>query len=155
MEPGMRTKTPATIEDLHRVPGKAEIVNGEIVPMPPTGDSPARAGLRISHRLIDYEERTGLGQTYPDNATFIVNLPNRTSFSPDVAFVKGKANEEVNMDFIEGAPTFAVDVRSKNDYGRAAERAMAAKRADYFAAGTQVVWDVDLLGEDVVRVYRR
>lgn len=31
---------------------------------------------------------------------------------------------------------------------------MAAKRADYFAAGTQVVWDVDLLGEDVVRVYR-
>jgi Uma2 family endonuclease len=28
------------------------------------------------------------------------------------------------------------------------------KRADYFAAGTQVVWDVDLLGEDVVRVHR-
>jgi Uma2 family endonuclease len=31
---------------------------------------------------------------------------------------------------------------------------MAAKRADYFQAGTQVVWDVDLLGPDVVRVYR-
>lgn len=31
---------------------------------------------------------------------------------------------------------------------------MAAKRADYFAAGTKVVWDVDLLSEDVVRVYR-
>ena len=31
---------------------------------------------------------------------------------------------------------------------------MAAKRADYFAAGTRVVWDVDLLGEAVVRVYR-
>ena len=31
---------------------------------------------------------------------------------------------------------------------------MAAKRADYFAAGTQVIWDVDLLAEDVVRVYR-
>ena len=31
---------------------------------------------------------------------------------------------------------------------------MAAKRADYFAAGTLVVWDVDLLSEDVVRVYR-
>jgi Uma2 family endonuclease len=35
-----------------------------------------------------------------------------------------------------------------------AERDMKAKRDDYFAAGTQVVWDVDLLGEDVVRVYR-
>ena len=32
--------------------------------------------------------------------------------------------------------------------------ALAAKRADYFAAGTQVVWDVDLLSEEVVRVYR-
>ncbi len=31
---------------------------------------------------------------------------------------------------------------------------MAQKRADYFAAGTIVVWDVDLLAEDVVRVYR-
>ena len=31
---------------------------------------------------------------------------------------------------------------------------MAAKRADYFEAGTQVVWDVDLLSDDVVRAYR-
>lgn len=31
---------------------------------------------------------------------------------------------------------------------------MARKRADYFAAGTLVVWDVDMLGVDVVRVYR-
>jgi Uma2 family endonuclease len=31
---------------------------------------------------------------------------------------------------------------------------MAAKRADYFAAGTRVVWDVDVLREQVVRVYR-
>ena len=31
---------------------------------------------------------------------------------------------------------------------------MAAKRADYFAAGTLVVWDVDLLADAVVRIYR-
>ena len=31
---------------------------------------------------------------------------------------------------------------------------MAAKRADYFEAGTLVVWDVDLLSPDVVKVYR-
>jgi Uma2 family endonuclease len=31
---------------------------------------------------------------------------------------------------------------------------MSQKRADYFAAGTLVVWDVDLLSADVVRVYR-
>ena len=49
---------------------------------------------------------------------------------------------------------FAVEVRSEGDYGPRAEKAMAAKRADYFAAGTLVVWDVDLLSDDVVRVYR-
>ena len=57
------------------------------------------------------------------------------------------------MRFIEGPPTFAVEVRSENDYGPAAERAIAAKRADYFAAGTLVVWDVDPVAERV-HVYR-
>ena len=31
---------------------------------------------------------------------------------------------------------------------------MAQKRADYFAAGTQVVWDVDVLREGLIRAYR-
>jgi len=31
---------------------------------------------------------------------------------------------------------------------------MAEKRADYFAAGTLVVWDVDTLQDQVVRAYR-
>lgn len=35
-----------------------------------------------------------------------------------------------------------------------AEMDRAAKRADYFAAGTRVVWDVDLLSDNSVRVYR-
>jgi hypothetical protein len=42
----MSTKTQATIEDLYHVPesGKAEIVNGELRLMSPTGDFPSRAG---------------------------------------------------------------------------------------------------------------
>jgi Uma2 family endonuclease len=56
--------------------------------------------------------------------------------------------------FLEGAPVFAVEVRSEGDYGPAAERAMAEKRRDYFAAGTLVVWDVDVLRDEIVRVYR-
>ncbi len=42
----MPAKTQATVEDLYRIPddGKAEIVNGEIVLMSPTGDMPARGG---------------------------------------------------------------------------------------------------------------
>jgi Uma2 family endonuclease len=58
------------------------------------------------------------------------------------------------MKFFEGAPAFAAEVRSENDYGPRAEREIAQKIADYLATGTQVVWDVDLLGEDTIKVHR-
>ena len=87
----------------------------------------------------------------PDSVGFIVNLPNRRSFSPDVAFWTGGP---LTRKFPEGAPIFAVEVRSDEDYGASAERTMAAKRAEYFAAGTLVVWDVDGLDTQTVRVYR-
>ncbi len=149
----MHTTTEATIDDLYRVPenGKAELVDGELVLMSPTGAFPSRAGGRIYRSLDDYEQRVGGGYAFPDNAGFIVNLPRRKSFSPDAAFYLGKLT---GLKFLEGAPVFAAEVRSEGDYGEHAERAMARKRADYFAAGTLVVWDVDLLANDVVRVYR-
>jgi Uma2 family endonuclease len=58
------------------------------------------------------------------------------------------------MRFPQGAPVFAVEVRSEYYYGLAAERGMAAKRADYFACGTLVVWDVDLRSDEVIKSYK-
>ena len=149
----MSTKTEATIDDLYRVPekGKAELVNGELVLMSPTGGVPGRAAGEIYISLRDYEKRTGAGYAFPDNVGFIVNLPHRRSFSPDAAFYKGELRGGL---FLEGAPIFAVEVRSNDEYGPNAEERIAQKRADYFAAGTLVVWDVDVLRERVVRVYR-
>ena len=149
----MSTKTEATVDDLYRVPenGKAEIVNGELVLMSPTGGVPGRAAGEIFISLREYERRVGGGYAFPDNVGFIVNLPHRRSFSPDAAFFKGELR---GGKFLEGAPIFAVEVRSDDDYGPVAELQMAAKRADYFASGTLVVWDVDVLREKVVRVFR-
>ena len=153
----MKAKAQATIEDLYRVPGKAELVNGEIVLMPPTGFQPTRAGGRIYASLLNYEIQTKRGYALADGVGFVVDLPNRKSFSPDASFYVGEIPEDMStrMKFVQGTPVFAAEVRSENDYGLAAEQATAAKRADYFAAGTIVVWDVDLRsGDDVVRVYR-
>jgi Uma2 family endonuclease len=149
----MAPKRTATIEDLYHVPenGKAEIVNGELVLMSPSGGMHGYAVGEIFASLHGYARRTKRGVPVPDNVGFVVNLPNRRSFSPDVAFWTGGP---LTPKFIEGAPVFAVEVRSEEDYGPAAERALAAKRADYFAAGTLVVWDVDMLDAEVVRVYR-
>jgi Uma2 family endonuclease len=146
----MSTKVEATIDDLYKVEGKAELVNGEIVQMSPTGGLPNYAASEIFSSLREYAKETRVGHAVNDNAAFIVNLPHRKSFSPDVAFYVG----HVTMKFFEGAPVFAVEVRSEEDYGPKAEGWMAMKRSDYFAAGTLVVWDVDLLSDEVVRVYR-
>jgi Uma2 family endonuclease len=140
--------TEQLIAELYKVEGKAEIVNGEIVLMSPTGRRPGRAGFRICCSLEESEKRLG-GYAYPDNVAFIVNLPHRKSFSPDAAF----STEPPEMEFGTGAPIFAVEVRSEGDYGARAEREMTNKRSDYFAAGTKVVWDVDLLSEEVIRKY--
>ena len=147
----MSTKTRATIEDLYKVEGKAELVNGEIVAMPPAGDAPNIAGGHLFVRLYNYVQSTGRGRAYTDGAGFHVNLPHRESFSPDAAYHIGP---RTGMRFLEGAPIFAVEVRSENDYGPAAERAMREKRADYFACGTLVVWDVDLQSADVIKSYK-
>ena len=147
----MSTKVKATIDDLLKVDQKAEIVNGEIILMSPTGILPSYAAGEIFSSLRDYTKRQKYGRAVTDSAGFLVNLPHRESFSPDAALYVGTAS---GMKFYRGAPVFAVEVRSEGDYGPSAERKIAAKRADYFAAGTLVVWDVDLLSENVVRVYR-
>jgi len=147
----MRAKTRATIEDLYKVEGKAELVNGEIIEIPLAGDDPGYASGEIFAALRAYVRRTKQGRAYGDGVGFHVHLPHRESYSPDAAYHVGPCT---GMRFLEGAPIFAVEVRSEQDYGSAAEQAMAAKRADYFGCGTLVVWDVDLLSEDVIRVYR-
>lgn len=149
----MSTKANATIEDLYYVPDnrKAEIVNGEVVLMSPTGAAPNFAGGEIFVSLREFARKAKLGRAVTDNAGFKVNLPHRDSLSPDAAFHIGEAS---GMKFFEGAPVFAAEVRSENDYGPKADREIAQKISDYFAAGTQVVWDVDLLSEETVKVYR-
>ena len=146
----MTVKTQATIEDLYHVDGKAELVNGEIVLMPPTGAWPGRAGGAIYRSLSEHERKTKPGFAFPDNVGFRVNLPHRESFSPDAAWYTGPIT---GMKFLEGAPVFAVEVRSEGDYGPRAETRLAEKRRDYFAAGTLCVWDVDLLSPDVIKAF--
>jgi len=146
---------PATIDDLYRVEGKAELISGRIVQYMPAGRLHNRVAARIYRSLDDYARQSGVGEAFTDNLGCALHppLPNgRESFSPDAAYHAGPfpTNE---WQFLEGGPTFAVEVRSVEDYGPAAEASMAEKRNDYFLAGTRVVWDVDPDAETVT-VYR-
>ena len=144
----------ATLDDLYRTPGKAELIGGRIVHYMATGHLPNRVAFRIARSLDDYAAQRGKGVAYSDNMGFAVpELPSgRESFSPDAAYYDGPLPQNL-MRFVEGPPTFAAEVRSENDYTPAAEAEMADKRADYFAAGTKVVWDVDPVAE-CIHVYK-
>jgi Uma2 family endonuclease len=144
----------ATLDDLYREEGKAELIGGKIVRFMPSGDLPSVVAFEIAVSLRAYTKITGQGVAYGDGIGFAIpELPSgRESFSPDASYYLGPGPAN-RMRFVEGAPTFAVEVRSENDYGPAAEADIAAKRADYYAAGTGVVWDVDPLAE-AVTVYR-
>lgn len=142
--------TEKLIESLSLTESKAEIINGEIVEYPSKGDNPATATSNIAFSLKIHQKKILFGRIYTGNIGFIVDLPNRKSFSPDVSYFTG---ERRGMKFLQGAPIFAVEVRSENDYGKKSEEAIKQKRLDYFAAGTKIVWDIDLLSEDIIKSY--
>jgi Uma2 family endonuclease len=76
--------------------------------MSPTGGVPGRASGEIYVSLREYERRMRNGYAFPDNVGFIVNLPNRRSFSPDAAFYIGELK---GGQFLDGASVFAAEVR--------------------------------------------
>jgi Uma2 family endonuclease len=134
----------ATLDDLYNEPGKAELIGGRIVQLMATGHKPNRVAGRIFRKLAEFAETNGKGEAFTDNMGFAVPelRSGRESFSPDAAYYVGELPKNP-MRFVEGAPTFAVDIRSENDE----EPKMADKRADYFEAGTKVIWDVDTVAE--------
>ncbi len=144
----------ATLDDLNGIEGKAELINGRIVQIMGSGHLPTEVAANIYVNLRSHAKKSGRGVAKTDGSAYaVLELSSgRESFSPDTSYYEGPLPANL-MRFIEGAPQFAVEVRSENDYGPAAEREMAAKRADYFEAGTLVVWNVDPIAETVA-VYK-
>jgi Uma2 family endonuclease len=139
----------ATVADQARTPGKAELIGGRIVELMATGIRPNEVAGNVYVSLRAYAKTAG-GRAFTDNIGYTVpQLPSdRESFSPDASYYSGPLPANL-MRFVAGPPTFAVEVRSENDSGPAADQEYADKRADYFQAGTLVVWDVDPIAETI------
>src|SRR3954453_17985427 len=81
----------ASLDDLYRVEGKAELIGGRIVPIMPTGRRPNLIAGRIFRSPPVHVEVVGRGEAYTDNMGFAVPelASGRQSFSPDVAYYCG------------------------------------------------------------------
>ena len=142
---------PATLSDLFSYEGKAELIAGRVVRFPLMGCAPglaAGAVIASLHRYCDEKELPG--RTYGPCLVFAIPklLNGRESFCPDGSYHDGPLPKN-RRGWIEGPPTFAMEVRVLEDYLPEFDPVRAAKRADYFAAGTQVVWDVDPVTETI------
>src|ERR1051325_5913127 len=114
----IRTTTRATLDDLYREEGKAELIGGRIVRFMSSGQLPAAVAEEIFVSLRSYVKSKSKGVAHADDIGFAIpELPSgRESFSPDASFYSGTLPANP-MRFIEGPPTLAVEVRSENDYG--------------------------------------
>lgn len=144
----------ATHDDLMRTEGQAELIRGRIMrhALHTVAQANIIGSLFVS--LFNHAEATGQGMAFTSTVGYAIQElhSGRESFSPDVSYYDGPAPAN-EMGFVQGAPTFAAEVRGQDDYTDAAEVERLKKRADYFAAGTQVVWDVDYLAK-CVNCYR-
>src|SRR3954451_23893878 len=106
----------ATLDDLLRVEGKAELIGGRIVLIMPTGHRPNLVAGRIFRSLAGHVDVLGRGVASTHNLGFAVPdlSSGRQSFSPDVSYYLGPLPSNP-MRFVEGPPTLAVEVRSEGD----------------------------------------
>src|SRR6185503_14918312 len=72
MSTGFATRKRATVTDLLKEPGKAELINGEIIRYMATGHLPSIVSGRIFRKLADFVDTIGKGFAYPDNVGFTV-----------------------------------------------------------------------------------
>ena len=144
----------ATLDDLLvRVEGKAELIGGKLVQLMPSGYSPSVVAFEIAVSLRQHAKVTGRGVALGDGIGYAVpELPSgRESFSPDASYYNSQP--PTNVMPLSPVRRHSPSRFSENDYARGCGGDLAAKRADYFDAGTLAAWDVDPRAETVT-LYR-
>ena len=143
-----------TAEELFELPdngGRSELVAGEIIHMVPTGAEHGVVTALIGHLIQEYSISHRTGVCCGAETGFILQRGPDIVRAPDVAFVAEERVPETGIPktYWPFAPDLAVEVVSPSD--RLTD--MHAKIAEYFAAGTRLVWLVEPAAR-VVHSYR-
>lgn len=134
-----------TAEELLRLPDdnmRHELVKGELRTMAPSGGEHGITTIRVTLPVARYVEEKGLGVVFGAETGFILSRNPDTVRAPDLAFIateKLPATGIPRRGYWPGAPDLAVEVLSPDDSACEVEE----KVADYFEAGTRMVWVVN------------
>ncbi len=154
-----------TAEELFDLPDddyRYELVEGELIRMAPTGGEHGVLTVRVAYILHSYVQDNDLGIVSGAETGFILQRAPDTVRAPDAAFIAKARIPETGIPktYWPFAPDLAVEVTSPSDRFSAVQ----TKIAEYFAAGTRLVWvlepatrtvhvhhsshDVQVLGEE-------
>jgi Uma2 family endonuclease len=128
-----------------------ELVEGEIVTVPPPKRKSSWLALEIASELRNYTREHNLGMVFGADGGFILNDTNVRV--PDASFVAAARVDTMNAaeaDTAPFAPDLAVEVISPSE----TPRSVNSKTALYLDAGAQQVWNV-FPDEQVVEVWVR
>lgn len=140
----MAPARPLTAEDLFVVSASSdqrfELDRGALVRMPPAGAVHSAIALRLGRLLAEHVDAAALGVVVGADCGFVLARQPDVVRAPDAAFV---ARERVPpagppSGFWPLAPDLAVEVASPSDRVEDLDE----KIAQYFAAGTRLVWVV-------------
>ncbi|MBW4427939.1 MAG: Uma2 family endonuclease [Nostoc desertorum CM1-VF14] len=126
--------------------------HGMLETMPPAGGISGNREIKAGAYLLNWVESQDLGEVFSSSTGF--RLANTAVRSPDAAFVaKGrlpKGWDEEEDKFINLAPDFVIEIRSKND----SLAKLKAKMEEYISNGVQLGWLIDSKNQQAL-VYRR
>jgi len=124
----------AEFEGLPDSPGKRELLDGEILEMPPGKRRHAKIQKRIHARLEPYALEWHFGEVYTEVG---FKLADRHWVQPDVSLVSPEQDEAGDQEgYFEGAPRLAIEVISPANTAESVDR----KIEKYFAYGGEEVW---------------
>ena len=125
--------------------------DGTLVTMPPTGGISGNKEAKAIAYLLTWVEAHDLGEAFSSNTGF--RLANSAVKSPDAAFVaKGRLPQgwdEGEDQFLDLAPDFAIEIRSKTD----SLALLQTKMQEYIANGVKLGWLIDRQNQQAF-VYR-
>ncbi|AFY33285.1 Uma2 family endonuclease [Calothrix sp. PCC 7507] len=126
--------------------------DGTLETMTPTGGISGNREIKAGAYLLNWVESQDLGEVFGPSTGF--RLANSAVRAPDAAFVaKGRLPENWDQQedkFINLAPDFVIEIRSKND----SLAKLKAKMEEYIANGVKLGWLIDSKNRQAL-VYRQ
>ncbi|MBE0689238.1 MAG: Uma2 family endonuclease [Anaerolineae bacterium] len=139
--PHVESVEPITLDDLIKMPGRVEIIDGSIVEMTAASGEHQIIGGNIYNALYSHVAQFNLGAVFFDGLTYLMFSSVgrlKDSFVPDVSFIR---LDSIMPDWqlgkpYPGIPTLAVEVVSPGDEADDIQR----KLRTYLDKGTEQIW---------------